>query len=80
MKFQIPNDKFRINSKHQFPNTETILPSPSPSPVGEREGVRGNFKYLWMELIWDLACLREAPPAKALCGGQALRRRQVLAV
>jgi hypothetical protein len=23
-----------------------------------------------------LACLREAPPAKALCGGQALRRRQ----
>jgi len=22
------------------------------------------------------ACLREAPPAKALCGGQALRRRQ----
>jgi hypothetical protein len=29
-------------------------------------------------IIWLLACLREAPPAKALCGGQALRRRQVL--
>ena len=26
--------------------------------------------------IWNLACLREAPPARALCGGQALRRRQ----
>jgi hypothetical protein len=24
------------------------------------------------------ACLREAPPTKALCGGQALRRRQAL--
>jgi hypothetical protein len=23
-----------------------------------------------------LTCLREAPPAKALCGGQALRRKQ----
>jgi hypothetical protein len=27
-----------------------------------------------------LACMREVPPAKALCGGQALRRRQVLGI
>jgi hypothetical protein len=40
-----------------------------------------NFKlempfYLAFEIPLAFACLREAPPVKALCGGQALRRRQ----
>ncbi len=25
-------------------------PFPFPSPPGERVGVRGNFKYLWIDL------------------------------
>jgi hypothetical protein len=28
--------------------------TPSLSPVGERGRVRGNFKYFWLEFIWDL--------------------------
>jgi len=33
-----------------------------------------------LEFICYFACLREAPPAKALCGGHALRHRQVLVI
>jgi len=35
-----------------------------------------EFWYLNFELDLTFACLREVPPPKALCGGQALRRRQ----
>jgi hypothetical protein len=38
------------------------------------------IRNLDLDIVWDLACLREAPPAKALCGGQALRRRQVFVI
>jgi hypothetical protein len=34
------------------------------------------FKIWSFEIVSNFACLREAPPAKALFGGQALRRRQ----
>jgi hypothetical protein len=30
------------------------IPYPSPLPAGEREGVRGNFKCVRVEFIWDL--------------------------
>jgi hypothetical protein len=30
-------------------------PPPSPSPIEKGEGNRwGNFKYVWLEIIWDL--------------------------
>jgi hypothetical protein len=35
--------------------TKTFLPPhPSLLPNGEREEVRGNFKYFWLEIICDL--------------------------
>jgi hypothetical protein len=34
------------------------------------------FQNLNFDIHLTFACLREAPPAKALCGGQALWRRQ----
>jgi hypothetical protein len=41
-------------------------PHPSPLPCGEREGVRGlRFLGLIIEVICNLACLREAASAKA---------------
>jgi hypothetical protein len=39
-----------------------------------------RFGHLRLKIEIYLACLREAPPAKALCGGQALRRRQGFAI
>jgi hypothetical protein len=35
-----------------------------------------NFGHLNFGICLTFACLREAPPAEASCGGQALRRRQ----
>jgi hypothetical protein len=39
------------NSKSENFLLTFLPPHPSPLPAGEREGVRGNFKYLWLELI-----------------------------
>jgi hypothetical protein len=32
--------------------------------------------FLFLDKQRGVTCLREAPPSRALCGGQALRRRQ----
>jgi len=41
--------------------TFCVPPHPHPLPLGERVGVRGNFKYFWLKfryylrfVIWDL--------------------------
>jgi hypothetical protein len=42
-----------LKSKYFFRNFNLrflyVPPHPLPLPVGEREGVRGDFKYLWLE-------------------------------
>ena len=50
-------------------NPQIFIPNdshPSPLPFGEREGVRGNSKYFWIELTWDLMLLILGVPS-ALC-------------
>ena len=56
---------------------------PPPLPAYRRAGfTKGRnspslvILFLPLDRQRGVTCLREAPPAKALCGGQVLRRRQ----
>jgi hypothetical protein len=50
-----------FSNKSEKLSLTIFAPSPFPSPhwacpparPGEREGVRGNFKYLWLEFMLD---------------------------
>jgi hypothetical protein len=46
--------------------------------LNDQNDVVWDLEFRSLKFIWHLACLRKAPPAEASCGGQALRRRQVL--
>jgi hypothetical protein len=46
LKLQTSNFKKTTPPFHELVQ---IPPHPSPLPAGEREGVRGNFKYVWVE-------------------------------
>jgi len=40
-------------------------PHPIPLPPGERDRVRGGIQNWSLDIVWNLACLREAASAKA---------------
>jgi len=40
---------FTLANPMKISEASLYPPHPSPLPGGEREGVRGNFKYFWLD-------------------------------